>query len=280
MTTAARVFVGCSANHEDLESQAVLEYTLREHSSVPVDIVWMRLSRDPDSPFYSDHPNGWRTDNWATPFSGFRWAIPALCGNEGLAVYMDSDFIVRADIAELLSTPMQPGKVVVAKGESQSRRYCCSLWDCAGAGQAIARALLGAGMATAAPVHALTAMRSSPDTHRRLTDFFATHHNLVQSFAPDADWNVMDFPPYPPLDAPHIKAIHYTRMERQVHLKYAVPRLKAEGKVHWYDRDIVAHDWSELQTLFDGLLVSAQESGYTLDRYRLPEYGKYHIRGK
>ena len=64
-----RVFVGCAPNHEDAESQAVLEHSIRKHASLPVDITWMKLSRDPVSPF-----SGWNTELWPTPFSGFRWA--------------------------------------------------------------------------------------------------------------------------------------------------------------------------------------------------------------
>lgn len=50
------VFVGCAANGEDAESQAVLEYTLRKHSSLPVDIVWMRQSPDTGVIWYRSLP--------------------------------------------------------------------------------------------------------------------------------------------------------------------------------------------------------------------------------
>jgi hypothetical protein len=60
MTDLIRIFVGCSANHDDLESQAVLEYTLRKHASQPLKITWMMQSHDPDSWFYVGK-GGWDT---------------------------------------------------------------------------------------------------------------------------------------------------------------------------------------------------------------------------
>src|SRR5215207_9690112 len=120
-----RVFVGCAANHEDIESQAVLEWSIRKHASEPVSITWMQLSRDPASPW-----SGWNTSQWVTPFSGFRWAIPAVCGYEGKAIYCDSDVIFMADIARLWDQEFESGKAVMAKG-GNSWRLCVSLWDCA-----------------------------------------------------------------------------------------------------------------------------------------------------
>ena len=92
-TAAVRVFVGCDPNDCDLEQMMVLEHSLRLHSSLPIELTWMRLSRDRRSPFLSDASAGagWRTERWATPFSGFRWAVPALCGYAGRAIYMDTD---------------------------------------------------------------------------------------------------------------------------------------------------------------------------------------------
>src|SRR5262245_61554152 len=92
---AIRIFVGCSGNNEDLEFQSVLHYSLEKHASQPLDITWMRLSRDPDSFWFSNpqKKEGWRTEGWATPFSALRWGIPAVCNFEGRAIYMDLDKI-------------------------------------------------------------------------------------------------------------------------------------------------------------------------------------------
>jgi hypothetical protein len=163
-----RIFVGCAANGEDIESQIVLEYTLRKHATLPLEITWMQQSRDVNSPYYSERADahstsnhadvasirrssGWQTQKWATPFSGFRWALPAICKFEGKAIYMDSDFIVLADIAELWNTPMLPEKMVIAKG---GNRYCCSLWDCA----------------AVKPRRELMALMVDPDAHMKATN--------------------------------------------------------------------------------------------------------------
>src|SRR5262249_18549798 len=59
-----KIFVGCSANGEDAEAQAMLEYTLRQHHrDNDIELTWMMLSRDPASPWYSDPAKrgGWNT---------------------------------------------------------------------------------------------------------------------------------------------------------------------------------------------------------------------------
>ena len=108
MADKVRVFVGCAPNGDDAESQAVLSYTARKHTTGPLWITWMVLSRDPASPW-----SGWRTDHWTTPFTGFRWAIPEVCGFKGRAIYMDSDMIVRADLRELWETPIPKGAFTI-----------------------------------------------------------------------------------------------------------------------------------------------------------------------
>lgn len=103
MTDPIKVFVGCDPNDCDLEQMMVLEYSLRKHSSLPVNIHWMQLSRNPESFWFSkpETGEGWNTVKWATPFSAFRWSIPAHCNYEGRAIYMDADMLVMSDIAEL-----------------------------------------------------------------------------------------------------------------------------------------------------------------------------------
>jgi len=44
-----KVFVGCDPNNSDLEQMMVLDYSIRKHTSDPVDIVWMQLSCDTNS---------------------------------------------------------------------------------------------------------------------------------------------------------------------------------------------------------------------------------------
>jgi hypothetical protein len=258
MSDPIRVFVGCAANGEDLESQAVLEHSLRKHASRPVDIVWMRLDRTPGSAFFSDGPRGWQTQNWSTPFSGFRWAVPELCGFRGRAIYCDSDVIFLADAAELWDQAFQPGKVVLAKGGEDSWRFCVCLWDCA---------------AAAAYVKPLKLLMREPGAHRAMIERYR-NAPFVQPF--EGNWNCIDLEDYGDLSNPEIKVLHYSSEAHQPHLRHAVPRLKAQRRRHWFDGQMKPHWRFEVEELFDAVLKEAIEAGYTLDRYE-PEqlFGAY-----
>lgn len=262
-----RVFVGCAANNEDLESQLVLEHSILKNTSCPVDITWMQLSRNNNSPFYSspETGQGWHTHYWATPFSGFRWIVPELCNYQGRAIYFDSDFIVFGDIAELWNYPMQPGKVVVAKGATAGTRYCCSLWDCAEYRKIIDEADFGLWV------------RNEEMAHQRMCRKFAKALRVVQEFSL-GDWNVMDIALPDDLTQPWIKAIHYTHIPTQLQTKYALPRLREEGGKHWNIGKIREHPRRDLQKIFDDLYEEA--GGFAaLDKYRVAPYGNYDIRG-
>lgn len=257
-----RVFVGTAANGEDAESQAVLEYTLKKHSSLPVEIEWMKMSRDPSSFWYTEPGarGAWQTQTWATPFSGFRWGIPAFCNYEGQAIYMDSDMIIRADIAELWNQPFEEGKVVMAKGGGEGWRYCVAKWDC----KAAEKWLL--------PIDRL---RAVPEAHQRMMHFFASNPNIVQPF--QGNWNCIDGEQYLSLDHPDIKIIHYSDMGTQMHLKHAIPRLKEAGMTHWFDGQVRPHWRSDLTELFEKSLQEAKDNGYHPDNY-IPDnfYGQYN----
>lgn len=238
-----RVFVGCSPNGEDAESQAVLEYTLRKHASLPVEITWMRLSRDPASPF-----SGWKTDWWSTPFTPFRLLVPSLCGFEGRAIYVDSDFIFMADIAELWSQEFKPGKCVMAKQEGNAKKLCISLWDCAEA-------------------KSLAPGKRYEDA----TDVQIAQLGLagsVQAFR--GNWNCIDGENYASLGHKQIRAIHYSLESTQPHLRYAIPRLAKAGRKHWFDGQTRTHWRADLIRLFDRLYADALLAGYTLEQY-MPE---------
>lgn len=258
-----KIFVGCDGNNCDLESQAVLEWSIRKHTTRQLEITWMHLSRDPASPFYSDGPHGWQTQYWTTPFSGARWAVPSLCGFQGQAIYTDSDVIFRADIGELWDQPMPPGKVVIAKGGRHGQRLCVSKWDCAAA-------------ETALPP--LAKLRDDPHSHRSLMRLFATHPEMVEPFR-DGDWNVLDLEIGDgAINYPETKAIHYTGIPTQLQLKHALPRLGREGGRHWYTGAAQPHPVWRLQTLFDGLLAEATAAGFGIEKYRREPYGQYNIR--
>lgn len=271
MTDLIRIFIGAAANNEDIESQAVLEYTIRKYASRPVEIVWMQLSRNPASPFFSapekGKAGGWVTDSWATPFSGFRWAVPHLINFVGKAIYMDSDFIVRADIAELWDRSFEPEKAVIATNPA---RLDCCCWN----GEVVKRH----------HYRELEWLMREANAHRNMITHYERNARAVQVLPPTDNWNMLDIQllnKAADLNAPSIKAIHYTGIPTQLQLKHALPRLKASGQNHWYDRPTRAHPLPALQELFDQELEAAIKAGFPPSRYiRKPYYGRYAIRGK
>lgn len=97
-----RVFVG--ADDSQLVAAAVLEHSIRKHSSRPVEFTVMR---DMDVPTPKDPANRPRTG-----FSFYRFLIPKLCGYEGRALYTDCDMQVFADMAELWEIPFEDDTVL------------------------------------------------------------------------------------------------------------------------------------------------------------------------
>lgn len=259
-----RIAVGCAANEDDVESQQVLEHTLRKHSSHSLEITWMKLNRDPENFFYSDGIKGWQTKNWSTPFSAFRWAVPELYGFKGKAIYMDSDCIVQADIAELWNTKFERGKIVMAKGGAESWRFCVSMWDCK-----------AAKFEMEAPIKAAGGLRAA-GAHRLMIEHFKKYKGLVQPFK--ENWNCIDGEEYADLNDPDIKIIHYSSEAHQPHLKHALPRMKKLGRSHWFNGHVKPHWRPEMQELFDGLLSEAEAAGYSSSRYAEGNiFGAYNI---
>lgn len=249
MSQAARIFVGCAPNHEDAESQAVLEWSIRKHASIPVEITWMKLRHE--GPF-----SCWNSESWPTPFSAFRWAVPELAGFVGRAIYMDSDVMVLGDIAELVNHPIAPGKVVAAKS---ANRLCVSLWDC----PAIKQYMIP-----------LKNLRSMPDNHRAMSVRFRGLTSLVHSFT-GGDWNNLDGEP----GKLPVKALHYTSMPHQPHIPMAMERLAQAGRKHWFDGTVAEHWNPRVAELFHELLAEANENGYTVERYCQDEpFGPYKKR--
>ncbi len=251
MTEAVRIFIGCDPNDCDLEQLLVLHYGLLKHSSLPLDITCMHISRDPASFWFSDPAGGggWNTAEWATPFSGLRWGIPAFCGGAGRAIYLDADILVLSDIAELWTMRMAPGKAMLAAGAGKKLRLGTLVWDCAAA------------LRWLPPIEDL---RRDARAHARLRGFFNKHGALVQPLAPaysnlDGDG----------LAVSDLKLVHYSDMGMQFSHGYALPRLRAEGRAHWFDGTIHEHPRRDLAALFDRTYREALAAGFTLDSYRV-----------
>ena len=242
MQGVIRLFVGC-ASGEDAESLMVLEHTLRKHTQRDISINWMRQGLG----FWQN----WNTVRWATPFTGFRWGVPAFCGYEGKAIYCDSDVIFRADIGELWDQEI-PG-VVLLRGTEGKLRTCVMMFDCAKARDHIPP---------------ISQLMQYPDPNGWMRKYFADHRELLAPFA--GNWNCIDLKGCADINDPDIKLIHYSQMSAQPHLKYAIPRLAKEGRKHWYDGEIVKHWRPELIELFDREYAEAMALGYTPERYAAP----------
>ena len=241
MSDSIKLFVGVAPNGEDAESQMVLEYTAKKHSSMPVDIIWMQHTNDENSFWH-----GWESSTWATPFSGFRWGIPEYCETHfdlltnptQQAIYMDSDMIILGDLAELWNNPWNGQAIIQMKGDW---RTCVAKWATDSANNALP------------PV---ASIKKEPHAHQQLFTQMQQYPQLTQVF--DRQWNNFDGENDKLED---IKILHYTDMSTQPHAKYCVPRLEAEGRKHWFDGEFRAHRREDVQNLFDLYYTEAMLAG-------------------
>ena len=252
-----KVFVGCDPNNCDLEQMMVLDYSIHKHTSVPVEIIWMQLSRDPSSYWYSNPETGegWNTVKWATPFSGFRWAIPEYCDYSGRAIYMDADVVILSDLAALWQHPIDGKSIVAAKSKADMTRLCTCIWDCSKA------------QGFVLPIEQL---RADADSHQQMMDLIRDNPKMVEPY--QDSYNCVDGEE---LAVEDIKILHYSDMGTQFSHKYSQARLKTEGAKHWFDGDIMPHPRVELIELFDTYYNEALAAGYKLDSYRADAFGKF-----
>lgn len=246
MSEPIRLFVGADGTNCDLESQMVLEYSVRKHATEEVSITWMQQAAD--GPW-----SGWKCASGRTPFSHFRWSLPSVCGYQGKAIYTDSDFVFLADIAELWNQDV-PGVLLSKQPKKHIGKTCCLLFDCARA---------------KGHVPDLKSLRKMAEPQGEMTKYFRAHPELSSGF--DGNWNALDGDGLA-IGDPRMKAIHYTRMEHQFQLKYAIPRLKAEGRTHWYAGPVFQHPRPDLQALFDTLYAEALAAGYSVEQYRVDPF--------
>ncbi len=253
-----KVFIGCDPNNCDLEQMMVLDYSIRKHTQHSVDIIWMQLSHDASSFWYSDSESnkGWKTEKWATPFSGFRWAIPEYCQFKGKAIYMDTDVIVLDDLSLLWQHPIEANAIVAAKGGKSSARLCTCVWDCEKAKSYIPN---------------IDDLKANPDSHQNLMKLIQQQPSLVQPYTDH--FNCIDGEN---LDIESIKILHYSDMGTQFSHKYAIPRLEQSQLKHWFDGEIIPHPRADLTALFDQYYQEALSAGYKLDDYRVQPYGSFN----
>lgn len=253
-----KIFVGCDPNNCDLEQMMVLDYSIKKHTKQDVEIIWMQLSHDESSPWYTNQEKkeGWQTDQWATPFSGFRWAIPESCNFEGRAIYMDADMLVLCDMAELWNHPIKDDAIVIAKGGKSSARLCTCVWDCAKSKQYLP---------------ALKSIQADPSSHKKLMQLLKDKPNLVQPY--NDSYNCIDGEGLP---IEQIKLLHFSDMGTQFTHKYSIPRLEAAGQKHWFDGKIMPHPRKDLIELYDQYYQEALDAGYRPENYAVEPFGPFY----
>lgn len=256
-----RIFVGTPPNNEDLECQAVLDWSVRKHLAPgrEVAITWMMLSRDPRSYWYADPPTkgGWNTATWATPFSPLRWGIPEFCGFEGRAIYMDSDQFCMTSISELWDQDIPAGKALLM---SEDHASCVMLFDCA-------------------------RMRGVYDYEKlkKETGFYRHVRGTVASASAPfvGNWNCRDGRGCNSIHEPHVKIVHYTAIPTQPNHHHARERLKSEGREHWFPGPDVRHGRQDIIDEWEKLFAEAKAAGRGPEFYRQPnEYGDWRKRAQ
>jgi len=120
-----RVYVG--ATEAELLPVKVLEYSIRKHASMSVEVfplhrsgIAIPLPRDP-----KQQPR--------TPFSFQRFLIPALTGYRGRAIYLDSDMQVFRDIRALWILPFEGADLLTAsepKGSVRRPQFSVMVINC------------------------------------------------------------------------------------------------------------------------------------------------------
>lgn len=149
-----RVFVGFDARERD--AYLVACHTLRRHASIPLEIEMLALEPLRWKRFYN-RPHEMRDGRlWdvisgapmSTEFALTRFLVPHLCGYQGWALYVDCDFLFRADVKKLFARAASECAVQVVKHEhvpdeelkmdgqiqtSYARKNwsSCILWNCA-----------------------------------------------------------------------------------------------------------------------------------------------------
>ena len=109
MSDALKIYVG----YDEREHAAyqVCRHSLIRHASEPVDVRPLKLSSVKRAGWFTRNHylhNGQRYDcldqkPFSTDFSFTRFLVPALEGYQGMALFLDCDFLIRGDIAELFS---------------------------------------------------------------------------------------------------------------------------------------------------------------------------------
>jgi hypothetical protein len=97
MNQMLQVFIGWDSREP--VAFAVCAHSLLTRARIPISITPLVQPALRQTHFYTRE----RGSTESTEFSLTRFLVPALCGYRGIAVFMDCDFLVQADITELLA---------------------------------------------------------------------------------------------------------------------------------------------------------------------------------
>lgn len=104
-----RIFIGWDSRFP--EPADVLRYSLLKHSSIPLEIKYLKLN---DLDF--DRP----VDPLAsTEFTYTRFLLPHLCNFQGKALFLDNDMLCLSDIREIAELDMKPYALRVVQHDYQ-----------------------------------------------------------------------------------------------------------------------------------------------------------------
>jgi hypothetical protein len=118
-----RIFVGTDASQ--MLAAKVLEYSIKKHASMSVDVVPLCDVPVPLPKNPKNHPR--------TGFSFARFLIPSLCNYKGRAIYLDADMLVFSDISRLWKFPMSGADVICAEqptAKGRIRQYSVMVMNC------------------------------------------------------------------------------------------------------------------------------------------------------
>ena len=224
---------------------------------MPIEIEWLRLSRDRASPCA-----GWNTERWTTPWTALRWAVPALCGWRGLAVYFDCPALVLGDVAELGAAPLPPGAFLLARREGRMLLTWCMVIDCAEAKKHLPP---------------LAKMREDVGAHQGVGALLARYPSMVGPL-PDG-WGMSDLAYAAPRgdDSP-VGSVHFASPHTQPHGPRADARLARAGRTHWFTGVRLPHQCARLVALWEEEAARAVAAGYDVEQY-VPDkpFGSYSI---
>ena len=236
-----RLFIGSSSNGEDALCEMAYEYSLRRETDRELEIVWMRQTNDKSSFWH-----GFADQNWSTPFSGFRWAIPEYCNYEGRAIYTDVDMINFSDIGELFDMDMGNHMMLARDGERfGGKEFCVILFDCSKFKNYLPPK---------------ESWKTEPTAHHQFIQHFIQTSGVVGSL--DPAWNSHDGDAYP------FKQLHYTHMPTQ------------PWKPSWFTGETQEHPNPKLVELFWVYVEMAKNNGYKIEDYAGEGGVKYNIIGK